>query len=109
MIARAFVLVAALSGCESVPPINFDTHPDGAPVDDSGNDGATEASTDGGDAGNGCPDAGPGTFCCGAIPCLGPDCAATCTKCENQCTGPKQICCPRNPGRVDCQAFGMGC
>ena len=105
----AIVALALLAGCESVPSLVFVHGLDGS-LDDGSDDGA--GMSDGDDApfdgGTGCPDTGPiQTFCCGTVPCSGDCNRANCDKCQQQCF-PNQICCPINPGRVDCNV-GRGC
>jgi hypothetical protein len=105
--AWALGAVLALGACEAVPSIDF-THDGG---EDDGGDGGTRDGADQ-DAAR-CPDTGTTvTFCCPgakAIPCAGIDCnKSICDKCVQQCFE-GQICCPRNPGQVDCPNLTQGC
>jgi hypothetical protein len=107
VIARLLALaaVAALCACEAVPPVNFDTRPEGG-TDDGGDDGGPDVQPS--DAPVPCADTGVTTGCCSnGVPCAGDCNANTCGKCGACPVG--QYCCGVNAGKGECRTLATSC
>ncbi len=92
--ASLTLALAALAACEAVPDVVYV----GDDAGDAGGDSATIP-----DGANTCPGLVPpyATACCGAIPCSGANCAATCADCA-RCSL-LDLCCPNAQNRAVCR------